>query len=494
MVCMQGRWIAGLLLSTAWSPAQAPPGGAVPKPGIGRWLLHEPPAGDAPKLTLRCVYPADQHTLADQSAYLSDLQRRFGELGLRVVVLLQGEVQKATAVDPAASYSLGTITGEAPAGARAIGPVALQQLLQQRDQWDAFGPAQLLTPANELLFAGLPSAGLAGAIRRGLAGKLDADAEFRNARIRADLLSGSMSNGGDFHVPIDALLAHEPTDGIAWALRYLDQLDNGHVAEARATAKAACQALAEEMMPLMAFVDLALRADRDPVVLREVAMALLPAAAAAPDSPLLQLVQLRALLRSGRDRDAGKLVQRLPKLLAGRPQELLAFAATLADAPAPQPWRDAAERAIATAAQLGADPRWLLASRYQVARHCAEDAAGAARLLAEYQKGPGAQNDLNNDAWYLMAHLDTMGRFDSFALAQCEELQRVEGANISAGNQDTVALALFRNGRIDAAIELQTTAAQRAGNMPTYAGRLERYRQTKALRADGKQDGGERRR
>ncbi|HLQ38103.1 MAG TPA: hypothetical protein VK348_09895, partial [Planctomycetota bacterium] len=102
--------------------------------------------------------------------------------------------------------------------------------------------------------------------------------------------------------------------------------------------------------------------------------------------------------------------------------------------------------------------------------------------------------DLNNDAWYLMAHLDTMGRFDSFALAQCEELQRVEGANISAGNQDTVALALFRNGRIDAAIELQTTAAQRAGNMPTYAGRLERYRQTKALRADGKQDGGERRR
>src|SRR5712671_1328457 len=214
MVCMQGRWIAGLLLSTAWSPAQAPPGGAVPKPGIGRWLLHEPPAGDAPKLTLRCVYPADQHTLADQSAYLSDLQRRFGELGLRVVVLLQGEVQKATAVDPAASYSLGTITGEAPAGARAIGPVALQQLLQQRDQWDAFGPAQLLTPANELLFAGLPSAGLAGAIRRGLAGKLDADAEFRNARIRADLLSGSMSNGGDFHVPIDALLAHEPTDGI----------------------------------------------------------------------------------------------------------------------------------------------------------------------------------------------------------------------------------------------------------------------------------------
>jgi hypothetical protein len=44
---------------------------------------------------------------------------------------------------------------------------------------------------------------------------------------------------------------------------------------------------------------------------------------------------------------------------------------------------------------------------------------------------------------------------------------------------DTIALAHFVNGKVDKAIEIQTTAAQQSQNDPIYVARLRRYKETK---------------
>jgi len=97
------------------------------------------------------------------------------------------------------------------------------------------------------------------------------------------------------------------------------------------------------------------------------------------------------------------------------------------------------------------------------------------KLLAEYRGSGMLQDSLNNDAWYMMVRPETMGRFDTLALAQCEEMQRQEGDSISYGSKDTVALALFVNGKIEPAIELETVAMAASQNDPRYVGRLTRY-------------------
>lgn len=442
-----------------------------PRPLARRWLLHEPPAAAAP-CTLLCVVPGDQHLLQDESAYLSDLQRRFEGRGLRVVVLLRGPAAAVRPIDQGAAYSLGILDAGEP---------------QPDGTFGDYSPCRLLAADGGELWRGLPAQGVAVAIERALAGKLDAAVAPAAANLRARLLT-SIGDGGDFASMIDQLVALAPGDAHALALRYLDQLAHGDVDAARRTVQDALETLAGESLPLACFCDLAMRAERDPGLLPSMTAALTNAAAAAGDSPLLQMILLRALLRSGLDRDAGRLLVRLPKLLAGRPMELLAFAETLADGRSPQPWRVVAERAIQTAGELGADPRWLFAARHKVAVRCAEDDKAAAAIAAEYLKSPAFPGSCNSDAWQLMTRLDTMGRFDPLALAVSTEQQRLNANIADAACMDTQALALFRNGRLDEAIELQQRATALVGNRATYVGRLQRYRRCQELRRkDGKE-------
>ena len=68
-----------------------------------------------------------------------------------------------------------------------------------------------------------------------------------------------------------------------------------------------------------------------------------------------------------------------------------------------------------------------------------------------------------------------MGRFDPFALAQVDEMCRLEGLAMDHGNKDTVALVVFCNGQFERAAELQTAANEGSGSDPRYAARLKRY-------------------
>ena len=75
------------------------------------------------------------------------------------------------------------------------------------------------------------------------------------------------------------------------------------------------------------FADLVLRGDRsDPSFARELALALTPVATAAPDNPFVQLVQLRALLRAGQDKLAGRMLSLVGKLCDGDARNQVLYA------------------------------------------------------------------------------------------------------------------------------------------------------------------------
>ncbi|MBZ0150203.1 MAG: hypothetical protein K8J09_01630, partial [Planctomycetes bacterium] len=190
------------------------------------------------------------------------------------------------------------------------------------------------------------------------------------------------------------------------------------------------------------------------------------------------LVYLRALLRAGQDRLAGRVIAKLQKSLK-RPQDLLLFSETLLEGSTPAAQRDQAQQALDKARAGGADARLCFAAQHKIQQRCG-DAEAAAQTMLRYRTDVGEGRDLNNDAWYLMVRPDTMGRFDTLALAQCDELMRQMGAGISHGNKDTVALAKFLNGLVDEAIELQEDASRASGDQPQYVARLLRFKNAKA--------------
>jgi hypothetical protein len=160
------------------------------------------------------------------------------------------------------------------------------------------------------------------------------------------------------------------------------------------------------------------------------------------------------------------------------------FAETLMEANNPAAFRELAEQAIGTVAG-GSDARWLCAARHKVLVRCG-DLEAAEKLMVEYRGKNENAFGLNNDAWYMMVQPGSLGRFDTFALAQCEEMQRQEGASISNGNKDTVALALFLNGKVQEAVDLQTVAEAASGHDSRYVGRLTRFEAVLAEQAKKK--------
>jgi hypothetical protein len=157
------------------------------------------------------------------------------------------------------------------------------------------------------------------------------------------------------------------------------------------------------------------------------------------------------------------------------------YAETLMEANEPAPYRALAERALDAAAAAGFDPRWIAAARHKVLVRSGAPAAECDKMLADFRAVSNIDDGLlNNDAWYMMVRADTMGRFDTYALGQCEEMKRQEGDNMTYGNKDTLALALFLNGKVQEAVELETAAMAASNNDPEYVGRVTRFKNTLA--------------
>ena len=441
-------------------------------PAEVQWLWPEAPPATAPKWTLWFAYPGDGGACRDHRQYLADLQRRFGERGVRIAVITppgQGKAlaagKPAFAVGEAADWA-----GPPGSGLFTEGATPLVPILDPDDAVDLLQAAvddTLAAPAANEALTTVPA------------------------------LLYQVGDGGDFKVAAAHCLELLPHSGRARALAVLvEWWCTGDVVAARQAAVAGMRALADEAVPLCEFADLVLRGDKnDPSLAKELAVLLAPAAAAAPDGVFTQLVYLRALLLAGQDKLAGRVAATTAKLVAGSParRDQILLAETLMEASQPAVFRDLAERALATARErsgdddeANTDARWLCAARHKVLARCGAKAEEIEQLLADYRKSRSFENSLNNDAWYLIVRPDTMGRFDTLALAQCEEMQRQEGDSLSNGSKDTVALALFVNGMVERALELQKVATAASQNDPEYVGRLTRYQNTLAARAGKK--------
>ncbi|MEO6593493.1 MAG: hypothetical protein ABIP94_01930 [Planctomycetota bacterium] len=434
-------------------------------------VIYAPKAAAEVRCTLWVAYPSGPRDLADHSMYLTDLQTRFGAKGVAVGVMLPPAAAKALAAKEP-GFQVAAIQGDAalPPGHMSEGTARIvSSWLCRGENGETLASWNGVDGAVDLLQQFLDDK--AG-------GALAADFDSAVA-----MLLAQVGDGGDF----DDLSAHckktWPHSGRAHAAAVLCQWwCKGDLEAARQAIDDAIKALGNEAVPMTVFADLVLRGDRsDPDIARTISVAMAPAAATAPEGVFTQLVYLRALLRAGQDRLAGRVAATLQKRLEGRPEDLLIFAETLMEGSTPAAFRDLAERAIEAATAAGQN-RWSYAARHKVLARCGDKEA-AEKLMTDYRGSDAGAGDLNNDAWYLIVRPETMGRFDTLALAQCEELARQFGAQLSYGNKDTVALAYFVNGQVEKAVELQTEATKASNQQPTYVGRLTRFRAVLAERA-----------
>jgi len=422
--------------------------------------------------TLWIAYGQNEPVVAEDRQYLNDLQSRFDDQGVRLAVVLPGD---AAAV----------LAGEQRAFTIAARPLALVE-----------SPHVVLVKAKDVEPVVQWHTTLDGAvdvIRAAVAGRLDARAvtlalNETLGRLLRDVGDG---DGGAAAEEVGRLAELLPISGRARALAVLyEWWCKGELVRGLSMAEQATRDLADEYVPLALFADLVLRGGQDqPELARLLAVSLAPAVATASGGAFTQLVYLRALLLAGQDRLAGRYAATLPKLVQDRPLQQLILAETLMEAGEPAVYRDAAERAL-EACKGQVDPRWWDAARHKILVRTAAPQAEIDALLEAYRQTDGHSNHgLNNDAWYLMIETSTMGRFDCMAMANAEEMLREQQGAMSFGNKDTVALAMFRNGELERAVELQEEAILASGGQPDYAARLARFKSALQRRRSDSSDG-----
>ena len=455
--------------------AQVSHGTALVAPKWEKWVVGEPvPLGGegAPVCTVYSLHTMTP--MAEQFAgdgdYLSDLQRRFGERGLVVV----GVVADAKADGR-----------ERWPGCRIVADLELTTSRQWTEGWvgdpDAGYPWNVLLVDRDgvVRFLGGAESGLVDAIEATLAGRDVAAGEMAAFTLRQNLQAAFDDATAEFVAPLTEAVAHAPRDGFLRGLLYLVQATKANDAvAAKKVLQESLASLAGEARPLAVFCDLALRGDaRRPGLAAAIKPVLHPAAASVPNDAVVQLAFLRCLVTLGDAREVGRQSMKLKKLATATAASSLEFATILTlDQNAPV-HKDLATLALDKAATLGADARLLTAARYGVATRCAGEPETGKALLETYLKDTELRASINNDCWYFMTRLPTMGRFDVFAAGLADRmLEQKEGMDYF--EFDTAALAMFLVGRFADAVSLQETAILKGGKgNPEYVERLQRYKQ-----------------
>jgi hypothetical protein len=487
-----GSWLAALLVAAAPAMAQIRAGlragwpfaPGTTAPSLARLELQgtapfEFGAATAPAVTLLAFYhgPALAAAAGDQD-WLGELQRRLAPergLVLRIVDGQGGPLPASFKEVPVAVDEGGQVAGTF--GIDATSAVRFVVLDRNGRQW----------------FLGELGTGLEDTLAAAAAGTAKAGPLVKYAKERQQLCE----TFGEL-VPAEGLrhvepwLVAMPHDGLLWGIAYAHAVAIPDAERAAALRVKACATLAAHWRALAVFVDLAVRAaPYDTRAAQELGVALAPVAQSSGRDPVVQLAALRAGLAAGDRRAVGRLLAGLPKLVRGNGAGSLELAGILAGAVDAAEFREVAEQALQSAVDLGVAVDQVGPVRYQVLRRCAGDLAGARELLQQ-QLGlvPGADEDaaaeqerravlrgfgLNNVCWYTMSRLPTFGRLDGYALGVAE-LMLEPGEVLAFNEYDTVALALFRNGQVARAVELQEKALSQGGGTPTYQARLQRYR------------------
>ncbi len=451
-------------------PAQAVLGQAAPPlPGLTwhRGAPVVPGAADAPAATVFAFYDAPHSlgAMVGDGAHLATVQRAWAERGVRVVAVVGSDEAGAPRL-PGDDWSPCSVAVDTTAATR---------------HWLGDEPGRdwnvvVVDRAGQVTFLGRPGAGLVDAVEVTIAGKADASAERHNFGLRR-MISFDDIAFAQVRQELDVALAYAPRDGLLAGMRYALLAQHGDRNAARAALEHDLPNLVQDGAALAWFADLALRADAAaPNLAATLCEPLTVAVAAAPRDVALGLANLRALVLARRGRDVGRQVMRVRKLALTDADACLQFVEILAQADQPAIYADLANEALQRAIALEASPRLLAAARFVVARRCAADARAAQDVLAEYLERLQLRVSINNDCWYLLTELPTMGRFDAFAAALADRMLEQKEA-MDYFEFDTAALAMFRAGRLDDAVSLQELAIEKGGkDDPAYRDRLLRYK------------------
>ena len=447
---------AALLLALA---ARMPAQEAQPLPPVERWVTSRPSSRADAKWTLWAEFPPPLARLREQAAYLGELQRRYGPAGLRVVVLLP---ETLVAQHEPRGYELATAT---------LGPSIRMSLV---DAGAAGAP----------LWTGNDSDGIADVLEDLAAGRPGNARAADAARLFA-WIEPRIDDGPDLGESVARLLEVAPRCGRAHAWSFQNTLwMKADLEAAQALALKALDALAGESWPLVECCDLVLRAARpDPVLAARIANALDPVVAQEPDNVEARLAQLRARIHAGQRELYEGAARALEPLVRRDAAWLVRFVETLAElppgAPSAKVFRPLAESALKRALLLAADRRLVAAAAYKVDLRLANDPEAAAAAAQQYLAASEGSINLNNDAWYFLVQRDTMGRFDALALHMMKKLEAEHGEELDSALLDTLALALFMNGKTAEAVEAETKAlAQNTGD-PRYESRLLRFQRAR---------------
>jgi len=462
---MKQRVMLMVLAAALPATAQVGLGGAVSAPHWQKWLQGDAVEVTGSACTVWGFYSQLPHLLAADGDYLAYLQKRYAARGVRVVAAVKDEAAAgldrwsgcAAVVDDAARTEMAWANVNAQSRTNIV----------------------VLDAAGKLAFVGRPGAGLVDAIEHVLAGEDDpvAAARARGTRL---LLPGMFDDatGKDTVAKLRPLVRFAPRDGLLNGLLYLTLRTKSNDADgAQQHLAAAVKQLAEEPRPLAVFADLVLRGDaRRASVVATLRPPLKNAAALAKHDPVVQLAYLRVLIMAGDGRESGRQAMRIRKRVTNTAAGCLDYAMLLARDENPQIHADLATLTLNKAEKLSADPRLLAAARYIVALRCAQDEPAAKKVMTVYLKDQDMRVGLNNDSWYFMTQLPTMGRFDWFAVGLVERMLEERDA-MDYFEFDTAALAMFLVGRVADAVELQEEALKKGATVPAeYEERLARYK------------------
>lgn len=462
------------LLAVGPGLAQAVVGEPAPVLHWQAWLRGEPVVigGDpAPACTVFAFFPlpSTAAALAADAPYLAGLEKRFAAQGLCVVAV----------VTDAEAPSL-----DAWSGCR-VGLADDQEVVAWLGADPPLQPIVVLDRKGVVVFRGTAASGLVDAIQAVLNGAVDPERE-RLAATHRVMLPATLDDvpAAAARSACEEALAHAPRDGFLLGLLYLTAAQKEvDAAAARRVRDRALRDLAAESRPLAVFADLALRGDpRSSDLPAEVVQRLQPFVGEAPTDTPLQLAYLRALVLAGNGREVGRHAMRMQKNVLASPEHCLDLVSILSMDRDAVVHHDLAARALARAEASGAPARLVAAARYGMLLRCAEDPAGARNLLSTYLGDVELRSQINNDCWYLMTELPTMGRYDWFAAGLAGRMLEQRDA-MDYFEFDTAAMAMFQVGKVAEAVELQQTAIARGGQgNPQYEERLQRYK-AKALPA-----------
>jgi tetratricopeptide (TPR) repeat protein len=188
---------------------------------------------------------------------------------------------------------------------------------------------------------------------------------------------------------------------------------------------------------------------------------------------MIRVAHLRALMGCGKVKEAVITNKDIVKDLSDDHDGLLLLADSICDMAGARSLAGVADKAISLVLAKDATSEAHQLLRYRVLKLLGreQEAREVGRALVQGARRTGLS--LNNWVWYLMTKRDKAGKYPTLALLGAEEMMKAPGH--SGYELDTIALALFRAGRLQQAVDYQERAIK-AGGDAGYTARLKIYR------------------